>query len=183
MADGIAKQNDTDLTLTGRQLTAAALDAADELTDERIAADVGVSRASLNRWRAKPAYAAEVARQKQAILEHALRLPIAKKTKRLTVLNDLHEKQLAVIDARALEHGDDPKIAGGATGLVVREYKMIGSGRDAQVIETYGVDVALIREIRGTQEQAAKEVGDWSDGASITTIAAIQLVGVDPRDV
>lgn len=176
-------QTVTDSVLSGKQLRAAVLEAEDELSDERIAASVGVTRTSLNRWRAKPEYTAEVERQKQVILEQALRLPIAKKTKRLTVLNDLHEKQLAVIDARSLEYGDKPEIAGGSTGLLVREYKMIGSGRDAQLIETYGVDVALLREIRGTQEQAAKEVGDWSDGATSIAIAAIQLVGVDPRDV
>lgn len=183
VANGVVGQNGTEATLTGKHLRAAVLEAADELTDEQIADAVGVARSTFNRWRAKPEYAAEVDRQKQAILAQALRLPIAKKHKRLSVLNDLHDKQLAVIDARAIEHGPNLKIAGGATGLMVREFKMIGSGRDAQVVETYGVDVALLREIRGTQEQAAKEVGDWSDGSTITAIAAIQLVGVRPEDI
>lgn len=173
-------QNVTEPTLTGPQLRAAVLSAEDELTDEQIAAACNVSRRTLARWRELPEFAAEVEAQKAAILAKALRLPVARKAHRLKVLNELHDKALAVIAARADEGLD---AAGSDTGLIVRDVKAVGAGRDAEIVDVFAVDVALMREIRGIQEQAAKETGDWTDNLNVTGTAAVRLVGVDPEAI
>jgi hypothetical protein len=45
-------------------------------------------------------------------------------------------------------------VPGGATGLLTRKYKSIE------------VDVPLLREMRATEEQAAKELGQWAEPKS-----------------
>jgi hypothetical protein len=51
------------------------------------------------------------------------------------------------------------------------------------VITEYVVDSGVVREIRGLEEQAAKELGDWVEkseidgGIDVTT--TVQIVGVD----
>ena len=47
-------------------------------------------------------------------------------------------------------------IAGGNTGLLVRDYK----GRNADVA-VYKADTALMAEMRATERQAAEELGQW----------------------
>jgi hypothetical protein len=166
-------------------LRAAVLCAEDELTDTQIAETVGVSRSTLNRWRELPEFRDEIVRQDAAILAKALRLPIAKKYRRLSVLNDLHEKALAVIDARQQEYADNPQAIGGQTGLIVKDIKAVGSGRDQEIVEVWGFDRSLVSEIRGLQEQAARETGDWSENVNLTggLTATVRLVGVDPGDI
>lgn len=185
----MAGQNETKSQLSGRHFRAAVLCAEDELSDEQIAAEVGIGRATLNRWRELPEFAVEVERQKAAILSQALRLPIAKKHERLRVLNDLHQRQLALIRARSEQHPDVP---GADTGLIVgtlKQVKHISTSTDDGT-ETwteehweYQFDAALIREIRALEEQAAKETGDWTEQLSVSGTAAIRLIGVDPGDV
>ncbi len=51
--------------------------------------------------------------------------------------------------------------AGAGTGLIIRQLKQIGSGRDAQVVEEFGVDTALLREMRAHEQQVAQERGEW----------------------
>lgn len=57
---------------------------------------------------------------------------------------------------------DLPTVAPGMeTGLVVRGYKVAGG----QTVEEFSFDAALLKELRGHEEQAAKELGQWSDRA------------------
>ena len=81
---------------------------------------------------------------------------------RVNVLNDIETKLHDVLAARAASYGDSDVI-GGDTGLVVRRYKMVGSGESAQLMEEYEVDTATIRELRSVHEQAAKELGQWTE--------------------
>ena len=55
------------------------------------------------------------------------------------------------------------------SGYLVRTIKIIGSGRNQEVVEEYAFDAALARERRATAEQAAKELGQWVDKGDITS--------------
>jgi transcriptional regulator with XRE-family HTH domain len=168
--------------LNQRQKVAAIRCAEDLMTDEEIAAEAGVSRQSLYNWRQRDDFQDAIKAADAAILQKALRLPIARKHYRVKTLNDQHAKALAVIDERAAEMAG--VVAGGGTGLLVRQYKQIGTGRDAQTVEEFAVDTALMREIRATEEQAAREVGDWQDNnAIISGTIGVRLIGVNPGDV
>lgn len=158
MADDSPRQNWTE-TLSAKQKQAAVLCAEDRLTDEQIAATVGVVRATLNNWRQREDFQEAVKAADAKLLAAALRLPIARKHHRLKVLNTLHDKAITVIDERAAERAYSAP--GMDTGLVVHQTKQIGSGQYAQTIDEFAVDTALMREIRAIQEQAAKEAGQW----------------------
>jgi hypothetical protein len=173
-------RNGTKTPLSGKQLTAAVDCAVDEHTDEEIAQRAGVTRTTLNRWRELPEFAAEVERQKQAILQKALRLPIAKKHYRLKVLNDRLMAIQEVITERSQE---GLPAAGAGTGLIVRDVKAVGTGRDAEIVDVFAVDVALLREERAIMEQAAKETGDWTENLNVTGTGSVRLIGVDPGDI
>ncbi|HEU0165846.1 MAG TPA: hypothetical protein VFQ54_12445, partial [Thermomicrobiales bacterium] len=58
--------------------------------------------------------------------------------------------------------------AGGGTGLILRQYKQVGSGRDAQLVEEYVVDTATVRQIQSLHEQAAKELGQWTEKVNMS---------------
>lgn len=161
---------------------AAVLVAEDDLTDEQIAEAVGITRRTLTNWKRQPEFAAEVGGHVGAIQAGMLRLAIAKKYKRLKVLDDLHGKALAVVEERAERM--DGEAPGAGTGLLTHQVKQIGAGRDAQVVDEYAVDVALIKEIRALEEQAAKELGQWVEKSETDLrTSVVQLVGVDVEDI
>jgi hypothetical protein len=75
--------------------------------------------------------------------------------KLVTVLEDRAQ------DAAARQEKGDALQPGELTGLLVREDKMVGTGRNAQWVTVYSVDTGTLKEIRATLEQCAKETGQW----------------------
>lgn len=171
---------DNGTILTNKQATAAAYVAADELSNEEIAEAVGIGTRTLYRWKEQDVFKAAVNEHVEAIQSAMLRHDIAKRHKRLGTLNRLHEKMLAVIDDRAKKYADAP---GGETGLIVEDVKAVGNGRDAQIVEVYAFDAALVREIRAVHEQAAKELGQWTEKSEIVGTSTVNLVGIAAEDV
>lgn len=99
---------------------------------------------------------------KQSIAGSVIRLAIRDADCRVSALQDRWERLTRVITERAA----DPtmqSIPGGSTGLLVRQLKQVGSGRDAQLVEEYAVDTGMLRETRAHEEQAAKELGQWDE--------------------
>jgi hypothetical protein len=144
--------------LNAKKERAAILVSEDRLIDQQIAETIGISRQQLVRWKAHPVFAARVAELTRIWTERALRYGLARRERRLAVLEDQHNRLLAVIHARAA----DPSMAdvpGGNTGLLLRTYKGLGNGDAARIVEEFSVDCATIRELRGIQEQFAKELG------------------------
>lgn len=182
MTEAGAHENATGFRWSEPKARAAVLLAADDLGEDEIAALVGVNPSTLWRWRQHPEFAAKVGDHVGRLQAAMLRYRIAKKRERLKALNDLHEKQLAVIEERAADMaGECP---GGGTGLMVRQTKQLGGGKDATTVTEYVVDAGLIREIRATQEQAAKELGQWVEKTEVGgTVGVVRLVGVSPEDV
>ena len=175
MADGITQNY-------SKKERAAVLVAEDDLTDEEIAAAVGVTRKTLHNWKQLPEFVADVEEQVSKIQAGMRRLAIAKKHKRLKVLNDLHGRSLAVIADRADRHAAELEAAESqpndlvkrmfgdnvpteaATGLLVRQESI-----NAQGMKTvnWSVDTGLMKEIRALHEQAAKELGQWSEKSEL----------------
>lgn len=140
--------------LTGRQERAAVLVAEDYLTDEEIAEQIQLERRTLARWKLQPEFRARVDEITQEMATFARRRGIARRERRLAVLDRTHRRLLKVIEERAA----DPTMAdvpGGTTGLVVRQFKVSGE----TVVTEYAVDTGTIRELRAVAEQAAKELG------------------------
>ncbi len=57
-----------------------------------------------------------------------------------------------------------PTVAPGMeTGLIVRSYKVAGG----QMVEEFSFDAALLKELRAHEEQAAKELGQWTEKSKV----------------
>jgi transposase len=157
-----AAQNCPAFEWSEKRLRAVALVADDNLSDEQIASAVGVSRRTLTAWKQHPAFEAKRLEMVAELEREVLKLAIAQRHKRVRVLDDLHSRYLAVLEARAADE-ELRKLPGGEQGLVVKTVKVIGMGKNAQTITEYAVDPTIAREVRALQEQAAKDLGQWSE--------------------
>jgi hypothetical protein len=178
-------QNGPKAELTGAQRKAAALVAADELSDEQIADEVKISRSTLKRWKVDERFDVAVQRAIERMDRDALRFAVARRDKRLQTINDLFNKGLAIIDARSQEYAEDDKAIGGETGLIVKDRKGVGAGPAAEVIDVYGVDTSLISELRGLLDDAAREVGGRSQSVTLSggLVSTVEFIGINPEDL
>jgi hypothetical protein len=146
--------NDVESPLTATREQAAQLLAEGRYEFRKIAETVGIDTATLFRWRREEPFAARVAEISAEFAAAAMKRGIARKDYRINCLANVHSKLLTVIE----ERGADPSMAdipGGKTGLLVKTYKVSGE----TVMTEYAVDTGTIKEIRGIQEQVAKELG------------------------
>lgn len=119
-----------------------------------IAEKVRVDRKTIFAWRNDPVFAARVKEISREFSEQFKSLGICRKEYRIGTLANLQSKLLTVFEERGADSAMQ-EIAGGKTGLIVQTWKM---GKDDCRPE-YAVDTGAIRELRGIQEQAAKELG------------------------
>ena len=127
-------------------------------SDERIAQEWGITRRTLVRWKEEPSFAARVKAISDAYADRALKHWLARKEHRISVLTDLHDRMLRVIQERA-EDAELAEVPGGKTGIVTKTLKGIGKGEDFRVVEVYEVDTGTLKEIRAVQQQIAEELG------------------------
>lgn len=133
--------------------------AADDLTHEQIAQQVGITRKTLWSWR-QGAEFQKCVEGHQAIRLAAVRnRGIAVLEHRIDALDRRWRLMEQVIRARAAD--ETMTEAGHETGLLVRTYKVVGSGEGARTVEEYQVDVGLLKEMREHEKQAAIELGQW----------------------
>jgi hypothetical protein len=167
-------QNAAPFPWTEGKLEAVYLLAQDELTDEEIAARVSVHRATLARWKRHPQFAARLQAAVAELGEVAQRYALGRRAYRVRCLNDRHQRMRRVIEQRAA----DPSmqgVPGGDTGLLVRDVKVVGQGEHAQRVDLYRVDTGLLAELRATEEQAARELGQWSDRQETTVTGTVAV--------
>ncbi len=143
----------------------AQLLAEDKLTDEQIAAKVGMGRATLARWKNLPEFTARVQEITAAYAERALNFGMARKERRLHALNDLFGRLWRIVEERAADPMME-KVPGGSTGLLTRKVKSVGRGENLKEVELYVFDAALLRELCAVMAQAADELGTKIGGAA-----------------
>lgn len=186
------KQIGTENGLTPREDRAAWLVAADELSDEAIAAECKIGRTTLHRWRQQSAFQQRVAEHASALEAETQRHAIAKRRKRVAALQRRWDGMHRVIDERAQDvasggvmvetpNGRERIIAPGwETGLLVRTEKQIGAGERAVHVVEFAVDTGLLKELRAHEEQAAKELGQWSEKHEHSgEVTVRRYIGVD----
>ena len=154
---------------------AANLVADDRLTNEEIAADIGISRRALDNWKATPEFQERVAEIVERTRKAIFARGIAVKAKRVDAQNTRWRKLQRVIEARA----SDPllqDVPGGDTGLMVAEPMLLKvqgytdeeSGHffptgESQIVYVYKIDTGLLKETRDLEKQAAIEVEQWTE--------------------
>lgn len=160
----MTSQNFPKMRLTERHHTAASLVAADDLTDEQIAAEVGITRRQLTTWKRHPDFGALVQQHLEAFRRRVESRGIASRYRRVASQDERWRRLQRVIDERAAdvdsgtyvdEVGEDRTVPGWGTGLLVRQEKPHG-------IE-FAVDTGLLKEMRELEKHAATELGQWSE--------------------
>lgn len=147
---------------------AARLLAEGQLTDRAVAAQVGVNRMTLQRWKKQPDFAAEVNERIDELQRDVFRRGIASRIRRINALNDRWERMHRIVEERA-SAPEMQDVPGGKSGLLVRRLKSLGAGENAQTVEEYEIDVGLLREMREHERQAAQELGQLVNKLAMTT--------------
>ncbi|MGI8746553.1 MAG: phBC6A51 family helix-turn-helix protein [Bryobacteraceae bacterium] len=154
-------QNNT-FRWTDKRERAAVLVAADELKDEQIAREVGITRDSLARWKRDPEFQERLREITAAFREAVLSSGIAKIENRTKARHNRWIAMLKLIVARAADPSMQ-QVPGGETGLLVRQVKSIGFGRDSQIVEEYVTDTGLLRALETIEIAAAQDLGQFAE--------------------
>lgn len=163
------------MALTGQQEEAAALVAADQLTDQEICDELGLkSRKTLWNWKQTQTFTARVDAFKGEVRAAVRASGIAVIENRVAHLADRHRRMQRVIRERAADESFKD-VPGGGTGLLLRTYKKVGSGEDSQLVPEYAVDTALLKEMRETEKQVAIELGQWQEKQEVTQRGSVNI--------
>jgi hypothetical protein len=145
----------------------------DKLSDLEIAARVGINDATLWRWKKQAAFAARVQAIRDEYAAAVVAEGIRDRRNRVASQNERWQRLHRVIEDRAKENptegldwmpGFDKPIPGYDTGLLVKQWKMIGQGRGARMVLEVSVDTALLGELRALEKHAAQELSQWDEG-------------------
>jgi phage terminase small subunit len=98
---------------------------------------------------------------------------------RVASLDDMEQRYRRLIEARRDAY-TDTDVIGGDTGLVVKQYKMVGGGENAQLVEEYVADTAVTKEIRAIYDDVAKELGQRVDNLNVSGNLKREYVIVRP---
>jgi hypothetical protein len=164
------------VALTGQQEMAAALVVADQLTDAQIIAEVGIkSTDTLYRWKRLPAFQERVAEHQAAFAETVRASGLAVLENRVAALNHRWLLMKRVIAERAEDPGalSEP---GGKTGLIT----VVTVTKAGTPI--YGVDTALLKELRAHEQQAAQTLGQWLEKKEITGTQRLEITGIEVEE-
>ena len=104
-----------------------------------------------------------VAELRREIDTSFIHLKITERDERLKAAQERWDGMREVIQAR--KTGDWSRAL--KTGLCVRKQRVIGTGKNAKVIEDYEVDTALLYALASLEKQAAIETGQWSEKQDI----------------
>lgn len=127
---------------------------------------------------------ARIAELSKRVVEGVIKAEIGKRNDRVAALNERWHLMRQVISERAADARyraqqaaekakKDGKpapapIPGDMTGLLVRRARSVGSGKAATVIVEYEVDTGTLKELRGHEQQAAQELGQWTEKTDST---------------
>lgn len=151
--------------LTSKQRKAAMLVAEDAMTNARIAEECGVSEPTIYYWKRDPEFARVVREKVQQLDEAVSQLRFAKRRERIRALNEQAEDYLTIIQERADWFAqNDADVPGGRTGRIVRQERVIGTGKAATKTVEYVIDKGLEAQFDAVLVHLAKERGEWSDG-------------------
>jgi hypothetical protein len=151
----------------------------DKLSIRQIAAKFSISDSNIVRHRDShlpTALTKAASRRRNRKSDTLLDVAIAHKVHRLETQQEVVDRLLALIEARAKAARDDPDAAPGAeTGLMAKELKTLGSGELQQIIAEWKVDAPALRELRELLELAGKETSESGGGPAGPMVVVVQV--------
>ena len=142
------------------------------VTDAEIARRVGVHRSAIGYFRKR--HAAELASHIAAVERRIEDAAIADKVQRILDADSDYQRLGQVIAARASDtRYEEP---GYKTGTMVHQYRMVGGGKNARLVDEYKVDAALIAERRALRRQVAEELDQLPRSTTNVNIDARSIV-------
>jgi hypothetical protein len=144
---------------------AVELVARDDLTDKRIAADLGVGTTTLYRWKRHPEFMARVDVYRAEMWEAVRRHGLAILENRVRAKDERWRRLCALIETRARQLAEIP---GGDTGALVRRVKGIGSGDNFREVDEYEFDASVFAELRSLEREAAQDLGQWTEKRQVS---------------
>ncbi len=173
--------------------------AEDALSIPQIAKQIHVNECTIDRWKKVAEFKERIAANTKLFLERCLQSGLARKENRLAALTDLHQRQMQIVAERGASK-EMQKIPGGSTGLVAMTWNILDLGPDPnkykggkpakaaskQLIKKYGkrliqeyeADTGLSREIRGTLEHVARELGQWEEKTQVKVSGELSIAEV-----
>lgn len=153
----MTEQNGAEFRWTKPRADAALLLAEDELSDAAIAEKVGIGRTTLFTWKQHPDFQARIKEHIAELEASILRYAIAKKRNRVARQNADWERLERIREERA-NNPEMGGVSGDDTGLLIRQYKVIGTGHNAQTIEEIVVDTGLVKARSELEKHTAGEL-------------------------
>lgn len=143
-----------------RQEHAAWLIADAKLNMSEVAKKVGVSYSVIWSWRSDPKFVSRVNMIKKMMADEIRDFFFADRRTRIQALQDkaMRIEHIVTTRARQFEESHDLEASGGGdSGLILRQYKSIGSGPMAEAKVEYSFDATMIREYRALMSDIEKE--------------------------
>lgn len=160
--------------LTPLQLKVARLIADGELNMPQISAKTGASVSQIATWKKhNPLFRVKVQQFIDADEAELERLGISARKNRVRTLDRIYKGLLDIVDQRSkFKNGIVENEPGWDTGLLVRKETQRGRLTTLE----YSTDTFLVRELRDTMVQAAKELGQWTEKAETKHDATAQFL-------
>ena len=142
------------------------------LTNSEIARRVGVHHSAVAKFRHR--HAASITPVIAEIERQITDAAIADKVRRILDADADYQKLGQVIEARATDtRYDEP---GYKTGVMVHTLKQIGTGKNAELVDEYKVDTAVIAERRALRREVAEALDALPRGSDHSTSETFVLI-------
>ncbi len=166
---------------TQRHELAAGLVAEGGLSNAEICDRVGIAPTTLANWKRRPEFVTRVDELLDAFRAAVRRRGIAVLERRVEALTDRWMRMQKIIEDRAND-ADAAEIPGGKTGLLVKVTKGTGASSAGKGAGEFVLDIALLKELREHEKQAAQELGQWVESKTNDPTTKL-YVTVGPDDL
>lgn len=136
-----------------------------ELTVLAIAEQLGVHQRTIRRWSKMPRVLDIIEKHREKLMEKALEHSLAHPRGRVFAKIKRHKKLERIVQARAEKYRDDKNMAGGETGLLVKEPRKVGD----EVIDVAKIDKSVLDSLSKLEKGIAEELGQRVDKLDVTS--------------